>query len=79
MTATIQTSGKTYSEQQRNDALSLALSGLSSREVEKRTGVGASRVRGLKLDFYKKEKAAVLPVLEVVLPVEQTETVVEKQ
>lgn len=79
MTATIQTSGKTYSEQQRNDALSLALSGLSSREVEKRTGVGASRVRGLKLDFYKKEKAAVLPVLEVVAPVEQIETVVEKQ
>lgn len=79
MTATIQTSGKTYSERQRKEALSLALSGLSSREVEARTGVGASRVRGLKLDFYKKEKSTVLPVLEVVAPIEQTETVAEKQ
>lgn len=85
MTATIQTIPKTYSEQQKEKALSLVLSGLSSREVEERTGVGASRVRGLKLDFYKKEKAAVFDNIETVAESfgvgsvfnEQVETVVK--
>ena len=79
MTATIQTSGKTYSEQQKQKALSLVLSGLSSREVEERTGVGASRVRGLKLDFYKKEKTAVSDVVAPVIDNEQTQTGEAKQ
>ena len=70
---------KRYTEKDKARAVSLALSGLSSGEIERQTGVVASYVRGLKREFLAEQKAAVLDVDAGVSESVETQTVAKEQ